>query len=133
MPAVSRISSIHCWLSTSTCCEREKQQQQQQNKGSVTPVMQGFNFRSNARKWRTGDEGKVEKWINRERWRQTELLPLGDTHLSVRVFYCGVVLFHKDPLNELDRLRGEDRDKQQVSGGSDQRGGGKMARGRVNV
>lgn len=30
--------------------------------------------------------------------------PSGDAHLSVRVFYCGVVLFHKDPLNKLNRL-----------------------------
>lgn len=51
----------------------------------------------------------------------------GGTHLSVRVFYCGVVLFHKDPLNKLNRLR-EDRDDKQVDTRSDQQGRNLAAR-----
>lgn len=51
-----------------------------------------------------------------------QLLPLcGDTHLSVRVFYCGVVLLHKDPLNKLNRLWEEHRDNKPVDIGSYQR------------
>lgn len=59
MPAVSRISSIHCWPSTSTCCKRKKTTKQ--NKGSVTQMMQGFNFRSASTSVK-----KTRKYVERE-------------------------------------------------------------------
>lgn len=79
VPAVSRISSIHCWPSTSTCCKRERKGQNQ-TRGHwlrwCEALFSGQQAQVSRRRagtfqWQTGDERKTDKQINGERGRQS--------------------------------------------------------------